>query len=218
MSWRTCVSLEDRLNFVVQAMHEKIRNQSGAESIPTVDYGWDNYRYASPLFRQAHVEKYFQDGMMVVHTTCFPHSDSTAPIFGFDVVAAAKSEKILGYFLDWSPITTDENWHDTNWEGERILPEWATVFSKQFIALRPIKEDYCDLLNYAISSFSNYLYMLEHTEKVFELDVQESIVAKQNEYCRKQSQNPRTFAALKHKIGEEKTRFFMKNVLFPQIS
>ena len=211
------MALEEKLNYVVESMHDIICNQPDISKITTIDYGWDNYRYASPIFRQAHVERYFQDGMMVVHTTCFPHANIDAPIFGFDVVAAQKSQKILGYFLDWSPVLNDNDWHDKEWLGDRILPEWATVFSKQFIALRPEKDDYDELFDYAIQSFSNYLSILKHANMIVDPDTLCKIVAKQNEYCYKQALNPRTFAALKHKIGDEEASFFMQNVLFPKL-
>jgi len=44
-----------------------------------------------------------------------------------------------------------------------------------------------------------------------------SVIHKQNIYCQIQATNPRTFSALKAKIGEERARYFMENILFPQI-
>jgi hypothetical protein len=44
-----------------------------------------------------------------------------------------------------------------------------------------------------------------------------SVIEKQNIYCQIQATNPRTFSALKAKIGEEKARYFMENILFPKI-
>ena len=208
------MSIKEKLVYVSEAMHEKIKNVFGATLIPTEDYGWENFRYHSPVFRQAHVERYFQDGLMVVHVTCIPHADDPSPIFGFDIVASEKTGKISGAFLDWSPVLYDASWHNSEWNGERILPEWATVFSNQFIAIRPENDD---ILDFAIKSFDEYLHMLCDAQPVDTDAARKVIIEKQNEYCEKQSQNPRTFAALKHKIGEEKARFFMQNVLFPKL-
>ena len=208
------MSMREKLVFVSEAMHQKIRNTFGVTEIPTPDYGWDNFRYKSLIFRQAHVERYFQDGLMVVHVTCIPHAVDPSPIFGFDIVASEKTGKISGAFLDWSPVLYDTSWHNSEWSGERILPEWATVFSQQFIAIRPENDE---ILDFAIKSFGDYLNMLSDAVPVDTDAARQAIVEKQNEYCEKQSQNPRTFAALKHKIGEEKARFFMQNVLFPKL-
>jgi hypothetical protein len=52
------------------------------------------------------------------------------------------------------------------------------------------------------------------TTEVSEL---KSIFENQNTYCRHQSANPRTFGALKTEIGEERARYFMEKVLFPEI-
>lgn len=210
------MATRELLTYVAEAMHQKIVNQPGATAIPTPDYGWENLRYTSPLFRQAHVEKYFEDGLMVVHVTCFPHANNPSPIFGFDVVASEKTGKVVGFFLDWSPTVQEVKWHNTQWEGERILPEWATVFSKQFIALRPEATAFEDLIQFAVKSFGKYLELLERSIPSKDIDQHELIVAAQNEYCEKQSQNPRTFNALKHKIGEERALDLLQKVIFPK--
>ena len=39
----------------------------------------------------------------------------------------------------------------------------------------------------------------------------------QNKYCEVQASNPRTFNVLKAKIGEARAKYFMEEILFPQI-
>ena len=43
------------------------------------------------------------------------------------------------------------------------------------------------------------------------------IVAAQNRYCDNQQQNERTYNVLKAKLGAEKAKYFMENILFPKI-
>jgi hypothetical protein len=43
------------------------------------------------------------------------------------------------------------------------------------------------------------------------------VISIQNNYCEVQASNPRTFGALKAKIGEERARYFMQEILFPKI-
>jgi len=145
--------LKDRIFHHSEKFKALIESQSDVELMETDDYGWENYRYESPLFRLAHVERYSHMGLEVVHITCFPRENSKSPVFGFDVVGYQNDEKqmskISGVFMDYSPIMYEEKWHDTQWNKDRKLPVWATVFSKDFIAVRPTEDEY---------------------EKIFELD------------------------------------------------
>jgi hypothetical protein len=43
------------------------------------------------------------------------------------------------------------------------------------------------------------------------------IKAAQNRYCEQQQKNERTYNVLKAKLGEEKAKYFMENILFPKI-
>ena len=45
----------------------------------------------------------------------------------------------------------------------------------------------------------------------------EYIVAAQNRYCENQQKNERTYNVLKAKLGEERAKHFMQNILFPKI-
>ena len=215
-------NIVERIKYHSDKFKELIEAQAGVSELHTDDYGWENYRYESPLFRLAHVERYSHMGLQVVHITCFPHKNSKAPIFGFDVVGYQNDEKqtskISGVFIDVSPIMYEEEWHDTQWNKDRKLPVWATVFSKDFIAVRPTEDEYEKVFEVGFTAFEKYIETLNSevdlTDDVNEI---EQIIDKQNTYCKHQASNPRTYGALKANIGEEKARYFMEKVLFPQI-
>jgi len=210
--------LVERINYHSEKFKNLIEQIGGVSELYTDNYGWENYRYESPLFRLAHVERYFIGPLAVCHITCFPHKNSKAPIFGFDVVGGSKNGKISGAFLDCSPVLSDEEWHSTEWNKDRKLPYWATVFSKQFIAVRPTEDEYEKLFETAWEVFQTYIERLKSENDITTEPTElEDILQNQNAYCRHQADNPRTFGALKTEIGEEKAKYFMQKVLFPEI-
>jgi hypothetical protein len=213
------MSLQDKLISLTEQMHNIILAQDGVEVMHTEEFGWENYRYSAKNFRLAHIERYFVDGLVVAHVTCFPRKDNGSPIFGFDVVGSEKTDKITGAFIDWSPTLTDGDWHNTTWSLDRKLPVWAKCFSNQFIAIRPNEDEHEKLFSFAIDTFAEYMMMLNASESVAleSTEVLEVIKKAQNYYCEHQSQNPRTFAALSHKIGEDRAKYFMTEILFPEI-
>ena len=214
--------LKERIFHHSEKFKNLIEAQDGVEMIETDDYGWENYRYENDRFRLAHVERYSHSGLEVVHITCFPRENSKAPVFGFDVVGYQNDEKqmskISGVFIDWSPILTHDKWHDTTWNKDRKLPYWATVFSDDFIAVRPTEDEYEKVFEVGFEAFEKYMERLNSdvdlTEDIFEI---EQIIEKQNIYCEHQASNKRTMGALTANIGEEKARYFMTEVLFPKI-
>ena len=214
--------LKDRIFHHSEKFKNLIESQEGVEMIDTDDYGWENYRYENDKFRLAHVERYSHSGLEVVHITCFPRENSKAPVFGFDVVGYQNDEKgmskISGVFIDWSPILTQDKWHDTTWNKDRKLPYWATVFSDDFIAVRPTEDEYEKVFEVGFEAFEKYMDRLNSdvdlTDDVSEI---EQIIARQNIYCEHQASNKRTMGALTANIGEEKARYFMTEVLFPMI-
>ena len=50
--------LKDRIYYHSEKFKELIESQDDVKEIHTDDYGWENYRYESPNFRLAHVERY----------------------------------------------------------------------------------------------------------------------------------------------------------------
>ena len=214
--------LKDRIFHHSEKFKSLIESQEDIELMETDDYGWENYRYESPLFRLAHVERYSHMGLEVVHITCFPRENSKAPVFGFDVVGYQDAErgmsKISGVFIDWSPVMYEEKWHDSKWNKDRKLPVWATVFSKDFIAVRPTEDEYEKVFEVGFEAFEKYIQKLNTKEDLTEdIGEIEQIIEKQNTYCEHQASNKRTFGALTANIGEEKAKYFMEEVLFPKI-
>lgn len=215
--------LKEKLYIVSEKIHDVIKQQVGVSVLPTEDFGWENYRYYSPVFRLMHVERYFIDNLLVLHITCFPHVSSGAPIFGFDIIGNEKSDKITGLFLDWSPVLYEHKWNlNKEWKNNRELPNWASMFSSQMIAIRPEDSTMLDnILDFSYNSFCEYINFVSSTyqynENVIET-IAPSVIEKQNFYCEQQAKNPRTLAALIHKIGAERANYFMQHVLFPKIA
>ena len=212
------MNLRSKIIHHSEKFKQLILSQPQVALLETEEFGWENYRYESKNFRLAHVERYFHDNLLVLHITCFPHSNNTCPVFGFDVVCSEKSQQISGAFLDLSPIGFEQDFHTTTWNSDRKLPVWATIFSKQFIAVRPSEDEHDKLFELAFEIFETYLHQLDSGLNITDSQEQlEQIFIKQNEYCEYQSKNERTFSALKAKIGEDRARHFMTNILFPQL-
>ena len=210
--------LVERITHHSEKFKNLIESIDGVSELHTDDYGWENYRYESPIFRLAHVERYFIGSLAVCHITCFPHKNSKAPIFGFDVVGGSMNGKISGAFIDCSPVLYDKEWHTTEWNKDRKLPYWASVFSEQFIAVRPTEDEYEKIFETAWDVFQRYIEQLRSEVDITNEESElKSIFENQNTYCRHQADNPRTFGALKTEIGEERARYFMQKVLFPEI-
>lgn len=199
-----------------------IESQPGVTIVDTDDYGWENYRYENDKFRLAHVERYSHMGLEVVHITAFPRENSKAPIFGFDVVGYQNDEeqrsKISGVFIDWSPIMYEEKWHDTFWNKDRNLPYWATVFSKDFIAVRPTEDEYEKIFEVGFDAFQRWMDKINSDEDLTDnIEDIKKIIENQNIYCEHQASNQRTLGALTANIGKEKAQYFMTEILFPKI-
>lgn len=185
--------------------------------IPTPDFGWKNKRYISDSFRVAHIERYSEKVIEVLHITCFPNITCGNPIFGFDIITTEK--KPLAAFLDWSPVDNEVTLEkdETTYGDDYPLPEWAkSIFSKNALAIVPRGTIDVGLLLYKLSlSFREYIKLLENCPKT--VDRINNIVDKQNFYCEQQQRNERTFNVLKAKLGEDRARIFMETILFPKI-
>ena len=193
-------------------MVEKAPN---CQPLHTDDYGWENHRYESKHFRLAHVERYADGKIEVLHFTCFPHKWSPEPIFGFDVITTEKV--ITGAYMDLSPIM-DTYPFDEGMDigGRKPIPAWATVFSDRFIMIKPESDaEFVRFCNWVVDKFDWYLNSLLWLEK--KTDETHIVIEKQNTYCQIQASNPRTYSALKALIGAEEAQYFMENILFPEI-
>jgi len=194
---------------------ECILQLAAAIEIPTEDYGWSNKRYVGDNFRMAHIERYSDKNLEVLHFTCFPNQTYQHPIFGFDIITTDK--KPLAAFMDWSPVDNTTN-IESRYEFEKPypLPEWAKlIFSSNALAIIPNDYEMVDLLNNLIESFELYLDVLNNSKET--LNRTDYIIAAQNRYCENQQKNERTFNVLKAKLGEERAKYFMENILFPKI-
>jgi hypothetical protein len=198
---------------------KRLECETGIEPIESKDWGWENYLYSSPHFRQTHIERYFHDNLMVLHITIFPHKNNTSPIFGFDLIVLPKSDKISAAFLDYSPTYGSVIWIAPKFKEKYELPDWTDgIFSKHFVACRPDEDEYQPLFDTALNMFDTTLKKLKSDIYITEnTDIISKIIDKQNTYCERQWGNKRTLGALKAKIGKERAEYFMKNILFPKI-
>jgi hypothetical protein len=209
--------LRERLISHSDKIKNIIESVDGVTVLDTEDWGWENYRYTSPLFRLAHIERYFLDNLLVLHITVFPHKNDPSPIYGFDIICSEKTNTVMGTFIDLSPILYDEWEHSFKSNSTRILPEWATIFSKNFVALRnPTEDEHTSIFDFSYTLFIEYLSTIR-TQTYNDPNHIDQIIKAQNIYCDHQQQNKRTFGALKAKVGEERARTFMETVLFPKI-
>ena len=194
---------------------ESILQLSAAFEIPTEDFGWSNKRYVGENFRMAHIERYSDNNLEVLHFTCFPNQTYQHPIFGFDIITTDK--KPLAAFMDWSPVDNTTN-IESRYEFEKPypLPDWAKlIFSPTALAIIPNDYEMDSLSNNVVESFEIYLDVLNNSKET--LDRTDYIIAAQNRYCENQQKNERTFNVLKAKLGEERAKYFMENILFPKI-
>lgn len=204
------------LDYLADRFQTIITSVENTTILDTEDFGWVNHRYKSDSFRMAHIERYADDKVGVLHITTFPPQWSPEPIFGFDIITTQNS--VIGAYMDFSPgLKTYKFTEGITFEDRKPIPEWATVFSDEFLTLKP-KDDnefmrFCD---WAVQKYQWYLDIL--TEKsMVEWEDEHDVIKIQNNYCKVQSTNPRTFNVLKAKIGEERAKYFMEEILFPKI-
>ena len=189
--------------------------QSGGIEIPTEDFGWSNKRYVGDNYRLAHIERYSDSNLEVLHFTCFPNPTFQHPIFGFDIITTDK--KPLAAFMDWSPVdNTTSIKTGYKYEKEYPLPDWAKViFSSSPMAIVPNDSEMSTIAKDVTSNFEIYLDILNNSKEA--LDRVDYIVAAQNRYCENQQKNQRTYNVLKAKLGEERAKYFITNILFPKL-
>ena len=194
---------------------ELIITKNDGKLIPTEDFGWSNKRYTGDEFRLAHIERYSDNNLEVLHITCFPNEQYQHPIFGFDIICTEK--KPLAAFMDWSPVdNTISYWNSFDFEKPYPLPEWAKIiFSTNALAIIPNDNELDKLTDIVLHSFEMYVNILKGSNKKEYRS--EYIIAAQNRYCENQQKNERTYNVLKAKLGEEKAKYFMQNILFPKI-
>ncbi len=208
------MSYKEKLSKLADSI-ESIIISKGGKLIPTEDFGWINNRYESNEFRLAHIERYSDKNLDVLHITCFPSDSYAHPIFGFDVICTDK--KPLAAFLDWSPVDNALGYKCSyEFETKYNLPDWAKIiFSPTPLAIVPNDNELDKLFEIVLNNFEHYIQILigsKKSEHRFGY-----IRAAQNRYCENQQKNERTFNVLKAKLGADKAKYFMENILFPKI-
>jgi hypothetical protein len=190
------------------------------------DYEWHNSLWSSPRYRRAHVEivdKRESHGMYILHTTVFPHTNDSSPIFGFDAVCG--KNKITGAFHDFSSAGDPESFmylwfkaqvNALEWNKPRELPEWAQqIFSPAMVAAGNLREEdeIEQLCNLARTTLDFYIKNVG-IEQQSGFDFHQA----QNRYCYYQKQNPQVVRSMVAMgIEEEKIKRFVQEVLFPEI-
>jgi phycocyanobilin:ferredoxin oxidoreductase len=203
------------LDFAAIQLQAIIESADGIK-IETEDFGWSNTRFVGDTFRMAHIERYSDKNLEVLHFTCFPLPTLPNSIFGFDIITTDK--RPLAAFADWSQVCESSPMYifTDSFEKPYPLPDWAkSIFSSSALAIIPNDNEMDKLISAVIKSFDSYIDLLYNSEhKPNQL---ESIVAAQNRYCDNQQKNQRTFNVLKAKLGEERAKYFMTEILFPKI-
>ncbi len=190
------------------------------------DFPWDNIVYTGSGTRRAHldiVDKREEKKLFMMHLCVFPHINSSAPIYGFDLIAGPN--KVTGAFHDFSPVY--DNMHPLNklfsekvenysWSKKRELPEWARqIFSDSMVAAGNIRDlvELDEVLNLSIYTLSEYLNYLE-SDFLSDKDYTEY----QNKYCHFQKQNPHTPRVMESLGYDPDTvHRFIQTCLFPEI-
>ena len=208
------MSYKETLDNIAERIEYIICNYE-AELIPTEDYGWVNRRYSNDKFRLAHIERYSDNNLEVLHVTCFPNEKYSHPIFGFDIICTDK--KPLAAFMDWSPVDSTLSYAcEYDFEKPYSLPEWAKIiFSPMAVGIIPNDNELDKLTDIVIHNFDLYMKILDGAKQSEHRS--EYIVSAQNRYCDNQQKNERTYNVLKAKLGETKAKYFMENILFPKI-
>lgn len=210
------MSYKVTLDKIAETVKEVITNSGEGLEIETEDFGWINHRYVSKHFRIAHIERYSDKNLEVLHITTFPNETSQNPIFGFDVITTDK--KPLAAFLDYSPTVSNIVYESSqSFDSLYKLPDWANnIFSKSAIAIMPNDQDLETLSEIVVDAYKKYIDLCLSESVNLEYDKLE-IKNKQNYYCEEQQKNQRTFNVLKAKLGEDRARYFMSEILFPKI-
>ena len=190
--------------------------------------GWVNRVWTSNDYRRAHVDVVDmreEKKMWMMHVCVFPHIDSDAPIYGFDVIAGAN--KMTGAFHDFSATTNMEHpmidWFGEvasalSWKRERELPPWAkAIFTDHMIAAGMVKEP-VEIAQITGAAMETLSYYLKEVGKHNGYSSSELGIAAQNNYAHYQKQNPHTPNVMKSLgIDSDDVDLFIEKCLFPEL-
>lgn len=190
--------------------------------------GFTNITWTGNGIRRAHLslmDVSDSRGVMMLHCCVFPSFQSSAPIFGVDIIAG--KSKITGCFMDYSP-TVDPG-HPLisqmgreaarfQWNKKRTLPEWAVpIFSQHIVAAGNISDTVEIEQVHQLADTLLSLYLTEMPESpIMGICSKEA----QNFYARQQKLNPQlSNSAIMTAAGlsEQEVTEFINYVLFPEI-
>ena len=127
-----------------------------------------------------------------------------------------KSKSQLNINADEINISKGSLVVDSDFEKPYPLPNWAKIiFSPMAVGIIPNDNELDKLTDIVIHNFDMYMKILDGAKQNEYRS--EYIIASQNRYCDNQQKNERTYNVLKAKLGEEKAKYFMQNILFPKI-
>lgn len=218
--WNQLIELQTR----IQTLFDLHLNRYDEDHMSRFNQeNWINLTWSSNKFRRAHidvVDAREEKRLWMMHICIFPHVNSGAPIYGFDVISGAN--KITGAFHDFSPLNPN---HDAlyyfrstvsqfQWKKERELPPWAkAIFSNDMVAVGNIQTE-TELEQLIDLVYKNTVWYL--TEMNVSTDM--NSVELQNRYAYYQKQNPHTPRTMKALgLNDEDVDFFVSQCLFPEI-
>jgi phycocyanobilin:ferredoxin oxidoreductase len=185
--------------------------------------GWTNITWKSERFRRVHldvVDARETKKLWMMHLCMFPHLDSGAPIYGFDVISGER--KVTGAFHDFSVVDPTHEavrfFSDIvskeSWKKERELPDWArAIFSDSMVAVGNIQtlDELTRLLRLVTTTTDWYLNQMQ-------VDVTFSARDIQNRYAYYQKQNPHTPRTMKALgLDDSDVDVFVRECLFPEV-
>jgi hypothetical protein len=182
------------------------------------EHEWLNYFYNSTAFRHIHLEYYKTNKICALHLTILPTPFFDYPILGFDMISLG--DKITGLFFDITPTITEYkdlsqnliHLNDKIKSVKRPLPEWADIFSKNFVCVTPDAQELPDIFNSVTSYIISYLAFSNLVINKYQQNINV-----QNRYCQGQKKNEKTFKALTAEVGKENAQLFFDDYLFPEI-
>lgn len=186
---------------------------------------WYNHIFISPSIRYGHLEyfKSYNDAIEVVHSVFYPSFFKALPIFGFDVISLGG--KVSGIFCDYTPSpfhdiilqTTIRTVKHSFQHLQRELPSWIDFMSPDFLMISP-KEEYMQVEEACVGLFDlycGYSFEFDRNNKFLNYEEVKQHIQGQNRYSLGQRKNMKTQKALAKYIGEDESKKFIDNVLFP---
>lgn len=182
------------------------------------EHEWLNYFYNSIAFRHIHLEYYKTNKICALHLTILPTPFFDYPILGFDMISLG--DKITGLFFDITPIITEYkdlsqkliHLNEKIKSIKRPLPEWADIFSENFVCVTPDTQELPDIFNSVVLHITEYVAFSNLIINKYQQNIDV-----QNRYCQGQKKNEKTFKALTAEVGKENAQLFFDNYLFPEI-